>query len=74
MVHFFDEARAGPFARPGVGPYAAIVTAFDQGGVSLEVVGPLGGRFNVGGVRHKTDLDPADKGRRKWWQHRHETK
>jgi hypothetical protein len=74
MVHFFDETRSQPYGKPGVGPYAAIVTLHDIGGVHLDIRGPRGGNFQVENVRHKSELDPNNKSGKRWWQHRHETR
>lgn len=64
-VHFFDQNRAGPYARMGVGPYAATVTCID-GGVALFVMGPQGGRFDVDKVPHKSEI--SGEGKKRWWE------
>lgn len=67
-VHYFDESRDAVYARMGKGPYAAIVTCLDAGGVSLFVLGPMGGRFDVEKVPHASTIDLKAPGKKRWWQ------
>jgi len=67
IVHFYDEQRAVNYSKQGGGPYAAMVTFRDVGGLSLQIFAPHGG-FHAERVRHKSELDPKDAGKKKWWQ------
>jgi hypothetical protein len=73
IVHYFDETRAQQYSKPGAGPYAALVTMHDVGGLVLQIFGPRGGNFYAENLRHKSELDPKDQARRKWWNWPHET-
>jgi hypothetical protein len=66
-VHFYDETQTSAFSRMGPGPYAAIVTRLDASGVSLFVMGPQGGRFDVEKVLHRSQLGEGG-GKRRWWE------
>lgn len=70
-VWFYDQEMGAQYSRMGIGPYAAKVTAHDLSGVSLFVMGPQGGRFDVEKVLHKSDLPATSTGKQRWWEWPH---
>ncbi|HZU87923.1 MAG TPA: hypothetical protein VE993_01575 [Stellaceae bacterium] len=70
-VHYFDETRAQN-PQLGIGPYAAIVTALGPAGVTLKVFAPYG-VLDAERIPHKSELDPKNASRKRWWNWPNET-